>query len=293
MSEAQKAGLARLGDLRYFDAVLGDPDLGEQCRGAEILIITPRLHLDILPYLDGCRFVSVQGAGTDALDVAAARRKGILVSNVPDFCADAVAEHAVALLLGVAKRLEEGRPTLRQGRWRTALAYPTLGLKGKTLGLFGCGKIGSRIAAIARGFGMQVLATTRRPESTPFERLLAESDFLVIAAPATAETRGRFDAGALAALRPGAVLVNISRAALVDETALLAALDSGRLAGAAVDVFSPEPPPPDHPLLRHPRLLVSPHVAWGTEDAVQRLLGLSIENVEAFLAGRPIHLVDG
>ena len=291
MSPAQKKRIERLGELHYFDAVLGDPRLGEQCQGAEILIITPRLHLDIMPFLDLCRFISVQGAGADALNVAAARQRGILVSNVPDFCSDAVAEHAFALLLGVAKRLEEGRPALQQSKWRTALAYPTLGLKGKTLGLFGQGKIGSRIAAIGRGFGMEVLAATRRPESVPFHRLLAESDFLVVAAPATPETRGRFNADAFAAMKPGAIFVNISRASLVDETALLAALNSGRLAGAALDVFSQEPPPSSSPLLHHPRLLVSPHVAWGTDDAVQRLVNFSIDNVEAFLAGRPVNLV--
>jgi glycerate dehydrogenase len=292
MTEVQKDRLRRRGELRYFDAVLGDPRLGEQCRGAEVLIITPRLHLDIVQYLDRCRFISVQGAGTDALNVAEARRRGILVANVPDFCADAVAEHAMALLLGVAKRLEEGRPVLRQGLWRTALAYPTVGLRGKTLGLFGCGRIGSRIAALGAAFGMQVLATTRRTDSTPFDELVRESDFLVLAAPATLETRGRFGASVLAAMKAGAVLLNISRAALVDEAALLAALDSGHLAGYATDVFAPEPPPADSPLLRHPRVLVSPHVAWGTDDAVQRLLDLSIANVEAFLAGRPTNLVD-
>lgn len=292
MSAAQRGRLERLGKLRYFDTVLGDPQLGEQCRGAEILIVTPRLHLDIVLHLDGCRFISVQGAGTDALDVVAARRKGILVSNVPDFCSDAVAEHAFALLLGVAKRLEEGRPTLQQGRWRTALAYSTLGLNGKTLGLFGCGKIGRRIAALGGAFGMRVFATTRSPQSTPFDRLLAESDFVVIAAPATTETRGRFDARAFAAMKPGAVLVNISRAAIVDDRALLAALDSGCLAGAAVDVFATEPPAPESPLLHHARLLVSPHVAWGAEDAIQRLLDRSIDNVEAFLGGRPVNLVN-
>src|SRR5579884_3940967 len=119
MSPGQKARLERLGELHYSDAVLGDPALGQKCRGAEILIVTPRLHLDIVPFLDCCRFISVQGAGTDALDVAAARRKGILVSNVPDFCSDAVAEHAFALLLGAAKRLEEGRSVLQEGKWQT------------------------------------------------------------------------------------------------------------------------------------------------------------------------------
>jgi glycerate dehydrogenase len=292
MSEAQKDRLRRCGELHYFDAVLGDPALGEQVRGAEILVITPRIHLDLLPYLDACRFISVQGAGTDALNVPAVRRRGIQVSNVPDFCSEAVAEHALALLLAAAKRLEDGRPVLRERRWRTALAYPTVGLRGKTLGLFGYGRIGRRIGALGEAFGMRVLYTTRDPASTPFERLLAESDFVVLAAPATSETRGRFGARAFAAMKPGAVLVNVSRAALVDDVALRTALEAGGLAGYATDVFAPEPPPPDSWLLHHPRILVSPHVAWGSEEAVQRLLDLSIANVEAFLGGRPVNLVE-
>ena len=292
MSEAQKARLRRLGELHYFDAILADPELGEQCRGAEILIVTPRLHLDILPYLDHCRLISVQGAGTDALNVAEARRRGIQVCNVPDFCADAVAEHALALMLAVAKRLEKGRPLLQHGAWTTALAYPTLGLRGKTLGLFGHGRIGSRIASLGTAFGMKILATTRNPDSTPFNQLVRESDFLILAAPSTPDTRNRFTTPVFAAMKPGAVLVNVSRAALVDEPALLAALNSGPLSAYATDVFSPEPPPPGSPLLHHPRVVVSPHVAWGTEDAIQRLLDLSIDNVEAFLAGRPLNLVE-
>jgi glycerate dehydrogenase len=291
MSAEQKQRLEQLGELRYFDAVLGDPEFGEKCRGAEILVTTPRLHLDILEYLPGCRFISVQGTGTDALNVAAARERGMLVSNVPDFCREAASEHAWALLLAVAKRLERGRSELQEGRWRTALAYSTLGLHGRTLGLFGCGKIGSRIAEIGRAFGMRVLATTRSPSSTPFERLLAESDFIVIAAPATPETRGRFNTAAFRAMKRGSVLVNVSRAAVVDDAALLAALDAGHLAGAAVDVFSEEPPPLYHPLLHHPGVFVSPHVAWGSEDAAQRLVDGSIANVEAFLAGHPTNLV--
>lgn len=297
MSEAQKQRLASLGELVYHDAVLGDSSVGELCRGAEALVITPRLGADIVPSLDRCRFISVQAAGTDALNLAAARQKGIVVSNVPEFCTDAVAEHAFALLLAAAKRLEQGRPWLHEQRWTTALAYKTMGLSGRTLGLFGCGNIGARIAEIGRGFHMRVLATVRDPskphavETVPFETLLAESDFLVLAAPATAETTGVFDRTAFARLKPGAVLVNISRAALVKDSALLAALNDGRLAAAGLDVFLSEPPLPDDPLLHHPRVVVSPHVAWGTEDAVQRLLDLSIANVEAFVAGSPLNVV--
>ena len=242
--------------------------------------------------------ISVQAAGADAVNLAAARAKGITISNVPEFCTDAVAEHAVSLILGVAKRIEEGRPLLKAGGWDSALAYQTLGLRGKTLGLFGLGKIGSRIAEIARdGFRMNVIATVRDAsrarefETVDWDRLLTESDFLVIAAPATPETRGIFNRETFARMKPGAVLVNVSRAALVDEAALLAALDDGRLAGAAVDVFQREPPSPDDPILHHAKVLVTPHVAWGTEDAVERLLDLSIANVEAFLAGNPINIV--
>ena len=125
----------------------------------------------------------------------------------------------------------------------------------------------------------------------PSEQLLAESDFLVIAAPATAETNGIFGSDTLARMRPSAVLVNVSRAALVDFAALLAALDRGQLAGAGFDVFLREPPETGDPLLSHPKIFVSPHVAWGTEDAVQRLLDLSIANVEAFVAGGPVNVV--
>jgi glycerate dehydrogenase len=297
MSDAQKQRLGALGELHYHDAVLGDSSVGALCRGAEAVVTTPRLAADIVPFLDRCRFISVQGAGTDALDVAGARRKGIMVCNVPDFCTDAVAEHAFALLLAAAKRIEQGRPCLVKGLWTTALAYWTHGLSGKTLGLYGCGKIGARIAEIARAFRMRVVATVRdpgKPHPVPtvaFEALLAESDFVVLAAPATAETTGVFDARAFAQMKPGAVLVNISRAALVEEAALLEALRGDRLAAAAIDVFHREPPDPGDPLLHHPRVLVSPHVAWGTEDAVQRLLDLSIANVEAFAAGSPVNVV--
>ncbi|MEX2301098.1 MAG: NAD(P)-dependent oxidoreductase [Bryobacterales bacterium] len=297
MSDVQKHRLAALGELIYHDAVLGDPSMGELCRGAEAIVVTPRLAADIVPALDRCRFISVQGAGTDALDVATARRKGIVVSNVPDFCTDAVAEHAFALLLAAAKRIEQGRECLIKGLWTTALAYTTMGLSGRTLGLFGCGKIGARIAEIARGFRMRVIATVRDPgkphpvETVPFEILLAESDFLVLAAPATAETTGAFDARAFGRMKRGSVLVNISRAALVDHAALTEALRSGQLGAAGVDVFLAEPPAPDDPLLRNPRVVVSPHVAWGTEDALQRLLDLSISNVEAFAAGSPVNVV--
>ncbi len=297
MSEAQKRRLAALGDLEYWDVEVGDPAIVERVAGAEILVLTPRIPIDITPHLNGCRLIAVQATGVDALNLDACRERGVTVCNVPAFSTEAVTEHAFALLLAAAKRLPEGRPLLRSGDWRSALAYYTLGLHGGTLGLFGCGRIGSRLAAVARSFGMDVVATVRdasKPREVAtvgFDELLARSDFLVLAAPATPDTVDRFDAAAFAKMKPNAVLVNIARGALIVDADLLEALDEGRIAAAALDVFRQEPPAPDDPLLRHPKIVVSPHVAWGTPEAIARVLDVTIDNVEAFLAGRPQNVV--
>lgn len=297
LSEAQKARLRKCGELHYFDGIIGDDGILDQARGAEILVMMPRVHLDITTVLDGCRFISWQGTGVDALNLQACREKGIVVSNVPDFSTDSVAEHAWALLLALAKRIEEGRPLIKQGRWTATLAYPTVGLRGKTLGLFGLGKIGERIAHIGAGFGMNVIAAVRdstkqRPVKTVgFEVLLAQSDFLVLAAPATPETQGLFNRSAFEKMRRTAYLVNIARGSLIDEAELAEALDEGLIAGAGLDVFGQEPPDAANPLPGHSKVVVSPHVAWGTDSSTQALMNGSIDNVEAFVQGRPIHVV--
>jgi len=297
MSAAQKDRLRSCGELSYFDAKLGDDGILEQARDAEILLISARLHLDVTTVLDRCRFISWQASGLDALNLAECRRKGIVVSNIPGFSTDAVAEHAWALILAMAKRLEEGRPILLKGAWTEALAYFTTGLRGRTLGLFGCGQIGQRIAEIGSAFGMQAIATVRNPskprpvKTVTLDELLQRSDFLVLAAPPTAETIGLFDRRAFQKMRPSAFFVNIARGALVNETDLIAALDGGLIAGAATDVFEQEPPDPTNPLLSHPKVVVSPHVAWGTDSAVEALLNQSIANVEAFLRGSPTNVV--
>jgi len=297
MSPAQRARLGALGELEYHDALLGEAAQLEHVRGAEILVSTPRVPGDLTPYLDSLRMISVQATGVDAFPLEAVRARGIRLTNVPGGVADAVAEHAFALLLAAAKRLPEGPGMLQSRAWTRALAYVTTGLRGKTLGLFGFGGIAQRIVAPAEAFGMRVIATVRDPSrprpvgTVDFATLLAESDALVLAAPATAETTDLFDSAAFARMRPGAILVNVARGALVVEEAALAALDSGALAAYATDVFRQEPPAPDAPLLRHPKVLVSPHVAWGTTEAIERMLDTAIENVEAYLAGRPRNVV--
>ena len=302
LSSVQKRRLERWGELVYYDARLGDPSLADKCRGAEAMVITPRLHIDIIPVLDRCRVIAVQAIGTDAINLTAATAKSIAVCNVPDFCSAAVAEHAFALLLAVARQLERGKAIILKDDWHTGLAYGVLGLRDKTLGIFGFGKIAQHLAQIGHGFGMKVIATTKNPDAereakhnikfVTFERLLVESDCLILAAPATPETRGIFSQHQFERMKQTAIFVNISRGALVDETALADNLRRGGLAGAGLDVFAVEPLPRDSPLLGLDNAVLTPHVAWGTTESVQTVLDTSIENVEAFLEGRPQNVVN-
>jgi len=302
LNEEQKSRVRRLGDLVYYDAVLADPDIVEKCRGAEILIITPRVDRDIVSHLDRCRLISVQATGTDAFDLEEATQRGIVVSNVPDFGLYVVAEHAMALLLAACRKLKLGQKILQGGSWHTGVAYRGLQLRGKTLGIFGFGRIGQEVAAMAQGFQMQVIATTRNPDSerearhgiqfVDFPSLLERSDYLVLAAPLSQETAGRFGAAEFRQMKRSAVLVNVARGGLVDTDALVEALHTGKIAGAGIDVFEPEPPDPESPLLHLDSVIATPHVGAASEETVQALLEGALENVEAYLSGRPQNVVN-
>lgn len=304
MPMAHKERLRDLGELAYFDAVLHDPEEAHKCRGADILIVTPRLHQDIVAVLDHCQLISIQAVGTDSVDVASATRKGIVVCNVsnPKPTVIAVAEHAFGLLLALAKKLELGGKLLRNGSWRTGVAYCPVGLAGKKLGVVGFGNIGQRVASIAKCFDLQTLVWTAHPEkhrtSHPRIRfvelpdLLEESDFVILAVAAAPETKGMINSSTLARMKRTALLVNVGRGRLVVEEDLLDSLKVGRIAGMATDVFIDEPPPPHHPFLYMENVVVSPHVAGSTPEAISNLLEQSIANVEAFLKSQPINVVN-
>ncbi len=304
MSVTQRQRLEHCGELVYADAILHDPLEAEKCRGADILIVTPRLHQDVVAVLDHCRLISVQAVGTDCLDMVAATRKGILVTNAANASLTrvAVAEHAFALLLALARRLPEGAHLLRARLWRTGIAYQPMGLAGKTLGIVGWGGIGQNIAGIARGFGLQLLVWTAHPEKyrqihpgvrfVSLADLLTQSDFVILAVPATPQTRQMISTATLAQMKPTALLVNVGRGSLVVEEDLAAAVRDGVIAGAATDVFVQEPPPSEHPLLSLPEIVATPHIAGATPEAISALLDQSISNVEAYLAGRPINVVN-
>lgn len=304
MSGAQRERLEKLGKLSYFDASLHDPEEAEKCRGADILVVTPRLHQDVVAVLDHCRLISIQAVGTDCIDLAAATGKGILVCNVANASLTrvAVAEHAFALMLALAKRLDAGKGLIRSGSWRMGVAYQTAGLGGKTLGIVGWGRIGQHVSSFAKSFGMATLVYTPHPQkyrqSHPEVQfaelldLLERSDFVILALPATPETEGIISASTLARMKRSAFLVNVGRGKLVVEADLVAALRNGTIAGAATDVFVEEPISPEHPLLGLQNVLVTPHVAGSTPEAICHLLEQSITNVESFLAGCPINVVN-
>ncbi len=271
----------------------------ERGRAAEVLITnkTPldAATLEALPRLKG---VAVLATGYDVVDVAAAAARGVPVCNVPDYSTSAVAQAVFALLLELSNHTGELAAAVRAGRWQAGPDYcfwesPIRELAGRTLGVVGLGRIGQAVARIGAAFGMRVLGCGLRPgpDRLPLETLLAESDVVTLHCPLTAASRQLIDASRLALMRSEAILINTGRGALIDEHALAQALIEGRIAAAALDVLSLEPPPPGHPLLTAPHCLITPHVAWASVEARRRLIAETAANVDALLAGAPRNLV--
>jgi D-3-phosphoglycerate dehydrogenase len=244
------------------------------------------------------RMVSVWGTGTDNIDLNAAGMRGVTVSNTPGVNAFAVAEHALALMLAVARKITLLDQEMRQGRWPREMLTQLLG---KTLGVFGMGTIGSRLAALGRGIGMDVIGWSAqgdepriasagaRPVSK--ETLLATADVVSLHLRLTPETRGFIGKRELAAMKPTAILVNTGRGALVDRDALLTALAERRIMGAGLDVFHQEPLAADDPILSFPNVVRSPHNAGQTPEVVRDGLLRAVDNVASFLAGKPTDVV--
>ena len=243
------------------------------------------------------------GIGYDAIDVEAATRRGVAVCNVPDGPTVSTAEHAVALMVATAKRVIQSGNRLRNARGNYYRSHQAIELDAKTLGLVGFGRIARRVATVGAALGMELLAydpyltddafpppVERAPT---FEELLARSDVVSVHVPSTPENNRMFDADAFAGMRPGAVFINSARGRLVDQDALLDALDRGHLFGAGLDVTDPEPLPPDHPLLHRPNVTVTPHIASATTEARIRIFKAAIEQALMAVDGqRPPHLVN-
>ena len=278
--------LARIGDA---DAVM----LNKAVLSADTIQRAPHL-----------KYVGILATGFNTIDLAAARQRGLVVTNVPGYSTDSVAQHTFALLLELTNQAALHSADARSGGWSRNPDYcyrlsPQIELAGLVLGLVGFGQIGQAVARIAQAFGMRVLAHRRDTSSppptgveyAPLDRLFAESDVVSLHCPLSPATAGLVNAARLARMKPTAFLLNTSRGPLVVEQDLADALRANRIAGAAMDVLSTEPPSPDNPLLSAPRCLVTPHLAWATAAARRRLIDIAADNLRAFLAGSPIHQV--
>lgn len=267
-------------------------------REAEILLTnkTP-LSAETLAACPHLRFVGVLATGYNVVDTAAARARGIPVSNVPAYSTSSVAQLTLALLLELARGVGHHAATVREGRWASSVDFcywqtPQIELEGKVLGIIGGGRIGQAVAALGRAFGMEVRVASSRGGRSELESVLRASDVVSLHCPLTPATQHLINAETLTWMKPTAFLLNTSRGPLIDESALAAALNEERLAGAGLDVLSSEPPPAGHPLFSARNCLITPHLAWATSAARTRLLGTAVQNVRAFLAGTPQNVVN-
>lgn len=261
-----------------------------------ILTCWQRTTAAVLDAAPRCRTVGRYGIGLDNIAVGHATELGILVTNVPDFCFDEVAEHALALILACARKIVPFARDTDRGIWNLAAGRPIARLRGQTLGLIGYGGIARALAARARGLGLAIVAYTPRLTPGPLPEggtatndlaaLLAQADYVSIHAPATDETRGLLDERALRRMKPTAYVINTSRGALIDEAALHRALTEGWIAGAALDVLAQEPAAPDHPLLPLPNTIVTPHAAFYSEESTAELQRKAATQAAMVLGGQ-------
>lgn len=270
----------------------------ERLRGATICITNkvPVRAAD-LAQLPELKMIAVAATGTDNVDVAAARERGIALANIRNYATETVPEHCFMLMLALRRNLLAYRADVEAGKWQQSdrfclLDHPIADLAGSTLGIVGYGALGQAVARIGRAFGMRIVVSSRSPvggdgiRQLPLDELLRAADVVSLHAPLTDATRNMIGAPELSLMKPSAILVNTARGGLVDEAALAAALQQRQIAGAAFDVLRTEPPPADNPLLqlRLPNFILTPHCAWGSAQAMQRLADILVDNIEAFAA---------
>ena len=262
------------------------------------------LRAETLKQLPQLKMIAVAATGYDVIDVPYCKEHGIAVANIRNYAVHTVPEHAFALILALRRNILAYRQDVEAGVWQKSdqfcfFTHDSGDLHGATLGIIGEGAIGQGTAAIARGFGMKVIFADHEPpkmpgvEFTPFEQVLAESDVISMHCPLTPSTRNLIGLEQMRRMKRNALLINTSRGGLVDEAALIQALDEGLIAGAGFDVLTTEPPKNGHPLLdvRRPNFILTPHVAWASDGAMQFLADQLIDNIDRWAEGRPQHLV--
>ncbi len=261
----------------------------------------PRSVIEQLPHL---KYIGVLATGYNVVDIAAAKEHGVVVTNIPAYSTDSVVQMTFAHLLNITNQVGHYADEVRGGEWSRNLDFcywdtPLMELSGKVLGVVGLGNIGKRVATVARQFGMDVFAVTSKSASslpegiqkTSLDGVLGVADVLTLHCPLTSETDHMINAENLRKMKPGAILLNTGRGALIDEQAVADALASGQLLGYGADVMTLEPPSPDNPLLSQPHAYFTPHIAWASYEARTRLIQTAVDNVKAFVEGKPQNVI--
>jgi glycerate dehydrogenase len=300
-------GLKTSGDLIVYDYT-EKSDIHARAVGAEILFTnkTP-LNAEMMDQLPDLHYIGVLATGYNVVDVKAAADRGIVVTNIPTYGTQSVAQMVFALLLEMCQHVQLHSHAVFNGEWSKSRDFcfwktPLIELNGKTIGIVGFGRIGRQVARIADAFGMRILAHDKFHGETSdlasfawveLDELLRQADVVSLHCPLFPDTVGLINQASIAMMKPSALLINTSRGGLIIDQDLADALNNGRIAGAALDVLSIEPPPSDNPLLQAQNCLITPHISWATAEARSRLMDIAVDNLKAFLAGNPVNVVKG
>lgn len=299
-------GIQGLGSVTIYDRTPAELII-ERSKGAEILFTnkTP-LGENEFSSLPEVRYIGVLATGYNVVDIEAARKRNIVVTNIPTYGTDSVSQFVFALLLELCHHVKDHSDAVRAGAWTKSRdfcfwSHPLMELAGKTLGIIGFGRIGRQVAEIGRAFGMQIIANDISINGQPqaenlkwakLPELLAESDIISLHCPLFPETKGLINKDSISRMKKTAFLINTSRGPLINDQDLADALNNGMIAGAGLDVLSVEPPHADNPLLTAKNCLITPHIAWATREARARLMDIATDNLKKFLDGNPVNVVN-
>lgn len=298
-------GIKEMGDVVVHDRTSPD-QIVERSRGADVLFTnkTP-VRESVIRQLADLKFIGVLATGYNIIDVKAARERGVIVSNIPDYGSYSVAQLTLALLLELCHHVQRHSDSVYEGKWASSKDwcfwdYPLVELAGKTMGIIGFGSIGQKVGDMATAFGMKLLGTARTQSDQSHRKnfrwadigeLLEESDVVSIHCPLTPDTEGMINAQSLRRMKKHAFLINTSRGPIIVDQDLADALNDGVISGAGIDVLSVEPPPKDNPLFNAKNCIITPHIAWATRDARKRLMDMATNNLRAFVKGSPVNVV--
>lgn len=297
LNKEQKKRINKLGRIKYFKPNNNLKNLKKLIENCEILFVWHSLNKDLIKKLKKCKLIIVWATGTDYINVEDATKKRIKVANVPTYATDAVAEHVFALMLGIIKNLKNCDDNTKKGDWRKNINLLSE-LKNKTLGIVGLGDIGKRVAEIANAFEMKVIAFTRHPSKTKkikfvqLNNLFKNSDFISLHVPYTKITHHLINKESLKLMKKTAIIINASRGKVIDQKSLIQALKNKVISFAGLDVFYDEPIDKNNKLLKLKSVLLTPHVAFYTQEAIKTLSDVAIENIESFINGKLKNIVN-